>query len=1130
MPTHIKLIKDFSTTHEREFWNEFRVLFEKEYSGKEENSVLIGNIVIGGKDLMDAVIIKKDAIIILDFKDGGGDIQFKEKEVWIRKDGSEIKGGSFDNPYLQMRYYKFKLKEFLDKKKIDYPEIDEANLNHINGLVLFRDNIAFDQTTLPGNLKPWFHISDKDNSITKIKSITTRTVNISNNSLLKIYDIFDSKSLEQKINENVTLVKKNKTIKETEAERIMDYYISCLEQEEFKSLRLKVNLLNGNLPVTGANFHQLNVKFNDFICKDQNEIYFSEDSIKSFIKAENAKPNPRNLFIGFSTIAHLKNKDHYIYPKYYTQIVKINDDENNFDYKRLNMYELSLNKYFLSRCGLNDREEIEGIVDETDKLKAFSEKEKSLTNLEIVNSDIVNLFPIIFYSEVSNVTYSLIKELGVQGLISNYHLRYLNNSSAVYLLNKNEITIKSEEVNLNNELEIISFNNSQKKAIIKSLTDKFTVVTGPPGTGKSQLVINILANAVIQDKKVLFASKNNKAVDVIKERFIEEVFNKDETHLKDLILRFGNKTETKKTLEQVQRVINHINDGKYDIDEDTFYLSVSELQKINTDLKINEELYLTAKEYSDYCECLNNVNLYSINTDFWKNELFDIDEKDLSTQLNELKRITLKNDLNILEKIILWIYPRFYFNKYNKKINEFRSNLPDLTRKYFDSTIVFQKYDLEELVIHFKKLKEIKTFEIKIKEIKEFILKNDIENIFKNDLNLASIFLNKFQRIQEMKISEIKLSRIPFSIKVLKNKLKRLVCEFRNTNSLLNFKNSVNSLVDNYINIKDFAIFMRNYEKYFDDMLNFMPIWSVTSLSVRHKIPLKKDIFDLVIIDEASQGDIPSAIPLFYRAKNVCVIGDDLQLKHISGLTIDEDFKIAEECGVPEVLGRYTEESLFDHSLEISQRSNIEDIFLEEHYRSHGDIMKFCNVNFYIPKKGRKMINKTAESKLIFTLKGLFWLDVSSNGKNTINKLNVNEADKIVEILNKFRLKKENEFVSFGITTPFRNQANYLQNTLFRNNINTSQETKVLGDTIHKFQGDERDVILISPVISMGATNSMKNFINITAPQLLNVAISRGRSAVIIVGDRDECLNSGGLLSSLVNSAELIDEKSFYKL
>ena len=67
-------------------------------------------------------------------------------------------------------------------------------------------------------------------------------------------------------------------------------------------------------------------------------------------------------------------------------------------------------------------------------------------------------------------------------------------------------------------LEVFPMNTEQEAAIRHALTQKLTIVTGPPGTGKSQVVANLLTNAAWNKKSVLFSSKNNKAVDVVEKR------------------------------------------------------------------------------------------------------------------------------------------------------------------------------------------------------------------------------------------------------------------------------------------------------------------------------------------------------------------------------------------------------------------------------------------------------------------------------------------------------------------------------------------------------------------------------------------------------------------------------------
>ena len=67
-------------------------------------------------------------------------------------------------------------------------------------------------------------------------------------------------------------------------------------------------------------------------------------------------------------------------------------------------------------------------------------------------------------------------------------------------------------------LEVLPLNSEQRQAVRQALTNNLTVITGPPGTGKSQVVTSILINSAWQGKTVLFASKNNKAIDVVETR------------------------------------------------------------------------------------------------------------------------------------------------------------------------------------------------------------------------------------------------------------------------------------------------------------------------------------------------------------------------------------------------------------------------------------------------------------------------------------------------------------------------------------------------------------------------------------------------------------------------------------
>src|SRR3989338_3741565 len=109
--------------------------------------------------------------------------------------------------------------------------------------------------------------------------------------------------------------------------------------------------------------------------------------------------------------------------------------------------------------------------------------------------------------------------------------------------------------------------------------------------------------------------------------------------------------------------------------------------------------------------------------------------------------------------------------------------------------------------------------------------------------------------------------------------------------------------------------------------------------------------------------------------------------------------------------------------------------------------------------------------------------------------------------------------------------------------INKTKELKNMDITVgtaHRFQGDEKDIIIFSPAISSGIKQSTLNWIHKTT-QLLNVAITRARSILIIVGDEKKCCEAGGFLKSLaeysrfnrqsgVNFDSPVEEKLFKTL
>jgi very-short-patch-repair endonuclease len=120
----------------------------------------------------------------------------------------------------------------------------------------------------------------------------------------------------------------------------------------------------------------------------------------------------------------------------------------------------------------------------------------------------------------------------------------------------------------------------------------------------------------------------------------------------------------------------------------------------------------------------------------------------------------------------------------------------------------------------------------------------------------------------------------------------------------------------------------------------------------------------------------------------------------------------------------------------------------------------------------------------------------------------MNEAEAQAVVKEAERLIGQGYRGSMGVVSPFRAQANRIRDIVSRSDGLAARlaDLDFLADTVHRFQGDERDVMIFSPVVSTGVSDSALGFLR-SNPNLFNVAISRARAALIVVGDREAALN-----------------------
>ena len=301
----------------------------------------------------------------------------------------------------------------------------------------------------------------------------------------------------------------------------------------------------------------------------------------------------------------------------------------------------------------------------------------------------------------------------------------------------------------------------------------------------------------------------------------------------------------------------------------------------------------------------------------------------------------------------------------------------------------------------------------------------------------------------------------------------------------------------------------RRYYQLFPQITSILSCWAVTSLSVRGRVPFEPNFFDLLVVDEASQCDIASALPLLFRARRVVVIGDPMQLRHISTLSKQQDQQLLSKHGLLDDYPgwSYSVRSLFDLASGTCRSEDI--VALRDHHRSHADIIGFSNEEFYehrlrVATRYSRLRRPSAFGPAVR------WVNVRGRTVRPASGGAVNdvEAERVVGEIE--RLVREGYRGSVGVVSPFRAQANRIRDLLFQHDGLTQHLAglDILVDTVHKFQGDERDVMIFSPVVSAGAPATALGFLRST-PNLFNVAITRARAALVVVGDQSAALNSG---------------------
>ncbi len=251
------------------------------------------------------------------------------------------------------------------------------------------------------------------------------------------------------------------------------------------------------------------------------------------------------------------------------------------------------------------------------------------------------------------------------------------------------------------------------------------------------------------------------------------------------------------------------------------------------------------------------------------------------------------------------------------------------------------------------------------------------------------------------------------------------------------------------------------------EVLAEYPVILSTTFSSRNS--LNADVvYDYLIMDEASQVDIATGALALSCAKNVVIVGDTKQLPNV----VTDDIKarakaIFESSNVSE--GYQYTKSFLQSILDVMP--SVTQTLLREHYRCHPKIINFCNQKFY---RGELIImtKDKGEEDVLSVVK-------TAAGNHERNHYSQRQIDVIKnEIIPRYVLNPEET----GIIAPYKNQVEAL-----------SKEIQGIdAATVHKFQGKEKENIIISTV-----DDEISDFAD--DPYLINVAVSRAKKKLMLV-------------------------------
>lgn len=269
--------------------------------------------------------------------------------------------------------------------------------------------------------------------------------------------------------------------------------------------------------------------------------------------------------------------------------------------------------------------------------------------------------------------------------------------------------------------------------------------------------------------------------------------------------------------------------------------------------------------------------------------------------------------------------------------------------------------------------------------------------------------------------------------------------------------------------------------------------------------------FDIVIVDEASQADL-LALPVLYMADKVIVVGDD---KQVTPLAVGTNLDTVDALARRFLAGRVKEPKLYNAQIslyDVIKTMGFPTHMLREHFRCVPEIIGYCNRLSYEGSIRPLRDGSSTNLKPAIVPYRVENVEVVDDATDAAAETRANraEAEAVVRLMQAMIADPAYEGKTFGVISMrsgSQSQIRLLKNLIYAAfDPRDIEKRRILCGSSAEFQGDERDVILLSLVDSAAPGKMLRKLgdgNDDLQKKRWNVAVSRARDQLWIVHSFD---------------------------